>query len=145
MHTKLYFILSYIFFQTPKKDQCQFSYASIASNSTSTIHILWKIYQKSISLYYCFYHGIAFAQWAPQAIPQSHSELSRWTRVDVWMLLSRGMPWGIKPACLSIGLDWSWSLRATFTVQMLSFQWHFKQSLSIYSHSRFMSFDKKYH
>ena len=35
-----------------------------------------------------------------------------------------------------------WSLRATFTVQMLSFQWHFKQSLSIYSHSRFMSFDK---
>lgn len=31
---------------------------------------------------------------------------------------------------------------ATFTVQMLSFQWHFKQPLSIYSHSRFMSFDK---
>lgn len=32
--------------------------------------------------------------------------------------------------------------RVTFTVQMLSFRWHFKQSLSIYSHSRFMSFDK---
>lgn len=30
-----------------------------------------------------------------------------------------------------------------FTVQMLSFESHFKQSLSIYSHSRFMSFDKK--
>lgn len=35
-----------------------------------------------------------------------------------------------------------WSLHSTFTVQMLSFQWHFKQSLSIYSHSGFMSFDK---
>lgn len=35
-----------------------------------------------------------------------------------------------------------WSLHSTFTVQMLSFQWHFKQALSIYSHSGFMSFDK---
>lgn len=40
------------------------------------------------------------------------------------------------------GMIGGWSQRATFTVQMLSFQWHFKQSLSIYSHSRFMSFDK---
>lgn len=46
-------------------------------------------------------------------------------------------------AVLIMQHDWSWSLSAAFTVQMLSFQWHFKQPLSIYSHSRFMSFDKK--
>lgn len=39
---------------------------------------------------------------------------------------------------LSPGRGWSRSLPATFTVQMLSFQWHFKQPLSIYSHSRFL-------